>query len=72
MTLNMDHQLKVKLNFRFRRFEVDFYDIKGDRVTSSCIKKGTNVRIKLCPKEVWENDQYYGILWSASQVMITD
>lgn len=64
--------VKVKLNFRFNRFEVDFFDIKGDRVISSCIKKGTNVRIKLCPKEVWVNENYYGILWSASQVMITD
>jgi len=64
--------VKVKLNFRFNRFEVDFFDIKGDRVISSCIKKGTNIKIKLCPKEVWVNDNYYGILWSASQVMITD
>ena len=64
--------LKIKLNFRFRRYEVDFYDRNGDRTTSSAIKKGTNARVKLLPKEVWENDQYYGILWTASVIKITD
>ena len=62
----------MKLNFRYRRYEVDFYDRRGDRTISSSIKKGTNVKMKLCPKEVWVNDEYYGILWNTSQIMIID
>ena len=64
--------IRVKLNFRYRRYEVDFYDRRGDRTISSSIKKGTNVKMKLCPKEIWVNDDYYGILWNTSQVMIMD
>lgn len=67
--IKSNFELKIKIPYRYRKFEVDFYNSQNVYITSNkCIKKNNNIICHLELSNVWVFNNFYSCLWIVKKI----
>ena len=64
--------MKIKVPYRYKKFEVDVYNSNNEIITTSNIKPNISVTCDIELKNIWVYNNLYGCLWILKKITICD
>ena len=69
-----DNKMKVKIPYRYRKFECEFFDSKQNRIISSDIVEGTIISLKVDCTNLWDIEnglgKLCGLTWQTKSITL--
>ena len=62
-SLDNDTCMNIKIPYRYKKFECEFFNKEDQRIISSDIISDDNLKINLECMNIWKNDKYFGLTW---------
>lgn len=67
-SLDNDMYMNIKIPFRYRKFECDFYNKDEQRIISSDITPDDILTINLECMNIWKNDKFFSLTWKTKLI----
>ena len=68
-SLNNDMYINIKIPFRYRKFECDFYNFNDNqRITSNDINTDDELTIEMECTNIWKNEKYFSLTWKTKLI----
>lgn len=62
-SIDEDLCMNIKIPYRYKKFECDFYDNYNQRITSDELKESDNLTINIECLNIWKNDGCFSLTW---------
>lgn len=62
------NHMKVKIPYRYNRYETIFKDSQDIYITSSDLKEGDNIEIELNCTTMWDINNTCGLVWKTNLI----
>ena len=67
-SLDNDLCINIKIPYRYRKFECDFYNHNDQRIISNDIETDDTLTINLECINIWKNDKYFSLTWKTKLI----